>query len=128
MAQSQSMGFVTSTQRLTRAVQNLQGYNRPLATVEEIFNEIKRERPPAAPATHFKHCGGTGRPIALPFSATSTTPIPQLQQLSLMQSVNKQNLLIQLTVSGKPGEIFQLYKDTIILLLSQFKIQIVDTF
>ena len=127
VVRSRSAGYISFTQRLTKATRGLYQSGAPLVTVDMLLQKLQDEKPPGAPNATIRHVGGTGRPISLPFKRISSG-LPPLQRLQIGSPNEVQEVLVKLSVAGPTKEAFDKFKDTLASLPSEFKVEIVDAF
>ncbi|KAK9329149.1 hypothetical protein V1520DRAFT_392535 [Lipomyces starkeyi] len=90
---------VTFTQRLRRAAYALQNAGKVLVSVETLYGELQRSKPPTAPDTVHKIIG-SARPLVLPLKHRSPS--------SLGHSVpcgNETTVLFKFSLAGGPNDV-----------------------
>lgn len=127
-ARPRTEGFVSFTQRFSRAARQLRNKSLPYTTTDSLMEELHRELPPNAPAPTLKVLGGVN-PIALAFKDRSVSAASDLDLLSLpAPTPTLRNVLIELSLPGEPDKVFEEFKATLVSLPSQFGVTIVDAY
>lgn len=128
IARSRDDGFITFTQRFSRAARQLRNKNMPFTTTDLLMEELHRELPPNAPAPILKVLGGVD-PIAFAFKDRRIAETSDLNQISLpAPATTLQNVLVELSFAGEADEVLEEYKAALMALPSQFGVTIVDAY